>query len=106
MKRKVPQVGSPETAIEGFAKSCGVDINSLEKRSFGGKKYYFFHAKEIGQKIEELLPIVVDRAIKNVPITRAMKWGELDYSFVRPVHWLVMMLDDKVVPANIMGFGE
>ena len=32
-----------------------------------------------------------------------MKWGNLDYSFVRPVHWLVMMLDNEVVPAHIMG---
>ena len=96
-------MGSPEKAIEGFAKSCGVDLNSLEKRSLGGKKYYFFHAKELGQPIKDLLPSVVEKAIKNIPITRAMKWGELDYSFARPVHWLVMLLDDEIVPANIMG---
>ena len=46
IEKKGPSVGSPEKAIEGFAKSCGVDLNSLEKRSLGGKKYYFFHAKE------------------------------------------------------------
>ena len=103
VEKKGPSVGSPEKAIEGFAKSCGVEINSLEKRSFGGKKYYFFHTKEVGQKIQDLLPTVVDNAIKNVPITRAMKWGETDYSFARPVHWLVMLLDDEVVPADIMG---
>ena len=103
VEKKGPLVGSPEKAIEGFAKSCGVDINNLEKRSLGGKKYYFFHAKELGQPIKDLLPSVVEKAIKNIPITRAMKWGELDYSFARPVHWLVMMLDDEVVPANIMG---
>ena len=103
IEKKGPSVGSPEKAIEGFAKSCGVDIKSLEKRSLGGKKYYFFHAKEVGQQIKDLLPTVVDNAIKNIPITRAMKWGKLDYSFARPVHWLVMMLDDEVVPANIMG---
>ena len=103
IEKKGPSVGSPEKAIEGFAKSCGVDLNSLEKRSLGGKKYYFFHAKELGQPIKDLLPSVVEKAIKNIPITRAMKWGELDYSFARPVHWLVMLLDDEVVPANIMG---
>ena len=103
IEKKGPSVGSPEKAIEGFAKSCGVDLNSLEKRSLGGKEYYFFHTKKVGQQIKDLLPSVVDKAIKNIPIARAMTWGELDYSFARPVHWLVMLLDDEVVPANIMG---
>jgi len=103
LEKKGPSVESPEKAIEGFAKSCGVDSSSLEKRTIGGKKYYFFHTKEVGQPIKDLLPSFVEKAIKNIPITRAMKWGELDYSFARPVHWLVMMLDDEVVPANIMG---
>ena len=91
VERKGPSVGSPEKAIEGFAKSCGVDLNSLGKRSLGGKEYYFFQAKEVGQKIKDLLPSAVDKAIKNIPITRAMKWGELDYSFARPVHWLMRL---------------
>ena len=103
IERKGPSVGSPEKAVEGFAKSCDVDLNSLEKRSLGGKEYYFFHTKKVGQQIKDLLPSVVDKAIKNIPIARAMKWGESDYSFARPVHWLVMLLDDEVVPANIMG---
>jgi len=103
LEKKGPSVGSPERAIEGFAKSCGVDSSSLEKRTIAGKKYYFFHTKEMGQPIKDLLPSFVEKAIKNIPITRAMKWGESDFSFARPVHWLVMMLDDEVVPANIMG---
>ena len=45
IEKKGPSVGSPEKAIEGFAKSCGVDLNSLEKRSLGGKEYYFFMPK-------------------------------------------------------------
>ena len=53
VERKGPLLDSPEKAIEGFAKSCGVDINSLEKRSLGGKKYYFFHTKEVGQPIKD-----------------------------------------------------
>ena len=85
-------------------KSCGVDISELEKRSLGNKEYYFYKAQEAGKSIQSLLPRVIESSINNIPITRAMKWGNLDYSFVRPVHWLiVMMLDNEVVPAHIMG---
>ncbi|MCS5592091.1 MAG: glycine--tRNA ligase subunit beta [Gammaproteobacteria bacterium] len=103
IERKGPAVGSPERAIEGFARSNGVDISSLEKQVLGDKEYYFFKSEKAGQKTEKLLPTAVEAAINNIPITRAMQWGDLDYSFVRPVHWLVMLLDSAIVPANIMG---
>ena len=103
IEKKGPLVESPDKAIKGFAKSCGVGISELEKRSLGNKEYYFYKAKEAGKSIQSLLPRVIESSINNIPITRAMKWGDLDYSFVRPVHWLVMMLDNEVVPAHIMG---
>ena len=103
IEKKGPSVESSDKAIEGFAKSCGVDISELEKRSLGNKEYYFYKTREAGKSIQSLLPRVIESSINNIPITRAMKWGNLDYSFVRPVHWLVMMLDNEVVPAHIMG---
>ena len=103
IEKKGPSVESADKAIEGFAKSCGVGISELEKRSLGNKEYYFYKAQEAGKSIQSLLPRVIESSINNIPITRAMKWGNLDYSFVRPVHWLVMMLDNEVVPAHIMG---
>jgi len=103
IEKKGPSVESPVKAIEGFAKSCGVDISGLEKCSLGNKEYYFYKTQEIGKSIQSLLPRVIESSINNIPITRAMKWGNLDYSFVRPVHWLVLMLDNEVVPAQIMG---
>ncbi len=103
IEKKGPSVESPEKAIKGFAKSCGVGISELEKRFLGNKEYYFYKTKEAGKSIHSLLPRVIESSINNIPITRAMKWGDLEYSFVRPVHWLVMMLDNEVVPAHIMG---
>lgn len=103
IEKKGPLVESPDKAIKGFAKSCGVGISELEKRSLGDKEYYFYKAKEAGKSIQSLLPRVIESSINNIPITRAMKWGDLEYSFVRPVHWLVIMLDNEVVPAHIMG---
>ena len=50
IEKKGPSVGSPEKAIEGFAKSSGVDLNSLEKRSLGGNEYYFFSCQGSGSK--------------------------------------------------------
>ena len=90
-------------AINGFAKSCGVSVDELEKKELAGKEYFFYSKEEPGQSIKDLLPSIIEKSIKDIPITRSMKWGDSDYSFVRPVHWLVVMLDKDVVNANIMG---
>ena len=103
LEKKGPSTQSPEMAINGFAKSCGVDVSELEKKELGGKEYFYYSKEEIGQSLSELLPEAIEKSIKDIPITRAMKWGSSDYSFVRPVHWLVIMLDKDIVPAKIMG---
>ena len=103
IEKKGPSTQSPEMAVNGFAKSCGVNVDELEIKELGGKEYFFYTKEEPGQEIRDLLPAIIEKSIKNIPITRAMKWGESDYSFVRPVHWLVVMLDKDIVKANIMG---
>ena len=106
IERKGPAVNAPDQALEGFAKSCGVDKDALEQKSFGKADYYFFSKTQKGLKTTDLLQEVVDTAIKKIPITRAMRWGDLDFHFVRPTHWLVMMLGSDVVEANIMGLAS
>ena len=103
IEKKGPSTQSPEMAVNGFAKSCGVNVDKLEIKELGVKEYIFNTKDEPGQNIRDLLPAIIEKSIKNIPITRAMKWGDLDYSFVRPVHWLVVMLDKDIVKANIMG---
>ena len=103
IEKKGPSTQSPETAVNGFAKSCGVFVDELEKKELGGKEYFFYSKEEPGENIKDLLPVIIEKSIKDIPITRAMKWGDSEYSFVRPVHWLVLMLDKDIVNANIMG---
>ena len=103
IERKGPAVNAPDQAVEGFAKSCGVAKSDLEQKSFGKADYYFFTKEQKGLKTQDLLQDIVDTAIKKIPITRAMRWGDLDFNFVRPTHWLIMMLGSDVVEATVMG---
>ncbi len=101
--KKGPSTQSPEMAIKGFAKSCGVSVDELEKKELGGKDYFFYSKEESGKHVKDLLPEIIEKSIMDIPITRPMKWGDLDHSFVRPVHWLVVMLDQDIVKTNFMG---
>ncbi|BBB22852.1 glycyl-tRNA synthetase beta subunit [Abyssogena phaseoliformis symbiont OG214] len=103
IERKGPPISAPNQAIEGFAKSCGVAKNVLAKKVFGKTEYYFFTKQQKGFKTIDLLESAIDASIQNIPIAKPMRWSDLDTYFVRPTHWLIMMLGSDVVPASIMG---
>lgn len=63
-----------------------------------------FRAEQRGKAAIELLPGIVAAALAALPIPRRMRWGALEESFVRPVHWLVMLYGAEVVPASLFGF--
>src|SRR5690554_6997454 len=56
-----------------------------------------------GKQATELLPSIVQNSLDKLPIPKRMRWAASRVEFVRPVHWLVMLLDDQVVEANILG---
>ena len=103
IERKGPSVSAPDQAVDGFAKSCGVSKSDLQQKPFGKSDYYFFSKEQKGLETKGLLQQVVDKAIKNIPIARPMRWGDSEMQFVRPTHWLVMLLGSDVVEASIMG---
>ena len=51
----------------------------------------------------ELLPEIVDEALKGLPIPKPMRWANHDYAFVRPVHWLVMLHGADIVDGEVLG---
>ena len=82
IEKKGPSTQSPEMAINGFAKSCGVSFDELEKKELAGKEYFFYSKEEPGQSIKDLLPSIIEKSIKDIPITRPMKWGEIGRAHV------------------------
>ncbi|MBE8189466.1 MAG: glycine--tRNA ligase subunit beta [Candidatus Thioglobus sp.] len=106
IERKGPAISASEQAISGFAKSCGIAQNDLKQKTFSGADYYFFSKKQKGLQAQDLLENIVAKALKKIPITRAMRWGSSDVSFVRPVHWLLILLGKEIVPAEIMGLNS
>lgn len=95
--------GQPTPALRGFAQSCGVAPEALETRQTDKGERIAFTRVEHGQPTSELLEGILDTAIRGLPIARRMRWGDQDAEFVRPVHWLVALLDEDVVPITALG---
>jgi len=95
--------GNPTRAADGFAKSCGVTVADLGRASKDGVEKLSFSSTLPGKSTNELLPAIVDAALAKLPIPKRMRWGASKDEFVRPVHWLVMLFGQEVVPSTIMG---
>lgn len=95
--------GRPTKALVGFAQSCGVDIAALARVATDKGEWFVHRAIRRGEPTATLLPLVVAEALQALPVPRPMRWGDREVSFVRPVHWLVMLLGDKVVEGEVLG---
>jgi glycyl-tRNA synthetase beta chain len=95
--------GNPSRAALGFAGSCGVDIDQLERRETAKGSWLYFCASQPGGSLRDLLPQLVTDALTSLPIPRRMRWGDRSDEFVRPVKWLLLMIDSEVVDAEIFG---
>ena len=94
--------GAPTPAAQGFAKSCGVDVSDLERINTDKGEWLSYTLQQKGQTVDELIPGIIDHAIKRLPIAKRMRWGSGNAEFVRPVKWLIVMHGNRVIPATVL----
>ena len=94
--------GNPTPAATGFAKSCGVEVDQLVHADTDKGVRLSYNVKQTGKTTAELIPAIIEQAIKRLPIAKRMRWGAGSAEFVRPVHWLVVMHGANVIPLTIL----
>ena len=95
--------GNPTSGAKGFARSCGVEIEQLEKLETDKGAWLIHRALEQGRETAALIPNLVDQALAQLPIPKRMRWGAGTAEFVRPVHWVVLLFGDAVIDTEILG---
>ncbi len=92
------EAGKPTQAAIGFAKSQGVTPEELQVKQTSRGEYLIVSRHETGASTAELLSGVLADLIGNIPFPKSMRWGDLKVTFARPIHWIVALLGQKVVP--------
>jgi len=95
--------GQPTKAALGFAASCGVPLDALGQADGPRGAVLSFVTTRKGEPTRALLPGIVTAALNALPIARRMRWGTGEQEFVRPVHWVVMLLGGQIVEGEILG---
>ena len=95
--------GNPTKPAEGFARSCGVTVAELDQLETGKGSFLAWRSIESGLPAADVIPKLVARALKTLPIPKRMRWGDGDVEFVRPVHWVLLLLGAEPLEADILG---
>lgn len=95
--------GQPAKAAIAFAKKNGIDVETLVIENDGKADKLVHRSTTPGKLTTDLLPSMVEQALNKLPIPKRMRWGAHRTEFVRPVHWVAMMLGSDVIDATILG---
>jgi len=96
--------GVPTPAAEAFAKKAGVPVESLEKITNAKGEYVGATVKRVGRATADLLAADLPKEVLSLYWAKNMYWraGKPE-RFVRPIRWLVALLDSAIVPLEIAG---
>lgn len=96
---KGPKTDAPDQAIQGFLKKTGKTLEDLEVRD----GVYFSKTQQGGKSTPEILKIIIEAILASFPWPKSMRWGSGDATWVRPLHSILCIFDDKVIPVSFAG---
>lgn len=88
--------GNPTKAAIGFARGKGLDVADLVVED----GYIYAETKMAGVPAKDIVTDMLPQLITGLNFPKSMHWGNLDAKFVRPVRWLVALLDEEVIPVE------
>lgn len=91
--------GNPTKAAQGFARGQGINVSELTVQD----RYVYAKKTHRGEAVDDILPSFMTDLIHGLQFPKSMRWGNEKMRFVRPIRWLVALLDDKVIPFEIAG---
>ena len=95
--------GKPTPALLGFAQKNGIAWEKLDRVTDAKGMRFVARSSRPGAATIDLLAEITAEALKGLPIPKPMRWGSRDIAFVRPVHWLVILLGRDVAPGEVLG---
>src|SRR5690606_11766910 len=95
--------GKPTRAALHFAERVGVPVDALERRSLPKGEHLAATIEERGLPAQQVLPPLLEEAIRRIPWKKSMRWGSGTEAFARPVHWIVALFGQERIPLRFAG---
>ncbi len=95
--------GRPTRAAEGFARKHGVEAAALERVETPRGEYAALRVRRGGEPVGEILGRELPGPVARMSFPKTMRWGDGQFRFVRPVHWIVALHGEEVLPVELFG---
>lgn len=95
--------GQPTPAAHAFAKKAGVEVSKLETVATPKGEYLAATITKKGRAAREILADLLPKEINSIYWPKNMYWRKPNEKFVRPVRWIVALLDEEIVPLEFDG---
>ncbi|UQS86544.1 glycine--tRNA ligase subunit beta [Nicoliella spurrieriana] len=93
--------GNWTKAAIGFSKGQGATPDDIQFKEIKGTEYVFIEKHIAGKPVADILPAIKD-VITSMTFPTRMKWNVYHLEYIRPIRWLVSILDNQVVPFSIL----
>ena len=93
----------PTKAASGFARSVGKRVEELDTLKTDAGEWLYCRIEKPGQSLDDLLYPMLETALAALPVAKPMRWASNDFSFIRPVHWIVVMHGPAVINGSLFG---
>jgi len=87
-------------ALEGFAKKCGISPEKVTYKTKGSQEFLYYKTTIPGKESKEILPDMIEEWLNSLNFGKTMKWGTCEAEFIRPVRWILCMLEDEAITFN------
>lgn len=98
--------GQATKAASGWARANGIEVADAQRLVTDKGEWLLHKAIVPGKRLSDVIEDVITQALKQLPIPKAMRWGDKQAEFIRPVHTLCVMYGGQVLNANIMGIAS
>ena len=99
-----PYVSAGEKAAEGFARKQGTTVEALGKLQDSKGERFVFHQLTKGPLVTEALSEKLPGIVSSISFPKTMYWtGKGGVRFIRPIRWILAILDDQIVPFEVAG---
>lgn len=95
--------GNPSKAAMGFARSKGADVADLQVVETEKGEYLMLVQETKGAPTTELLPALLHNLLQKFSFAKSMRWGAGDFTFARPIQWILALHNGALVPFNHEG---
>ncbi|MDP3935740.1 MAG: glycine--tRNA ligase subunit beta, partial [Alphaproteobacteria bacterium] len=102
IERKGPRTDAPQQALDGFFQSVGLTPNQCSQLETPKGTFWIANIEKKGQPLSELIKAFIEDVLTSFPWPKTMRWGTVPFRWVRPLHRILMLVDNTPMTGQIL----